>query len=223
MQFTYHEDASKDIIKINGILHRHIFKARRHDFKKHLFFRNMIDENIYEYEIIDLNKKDAILKLLESINKPIKPKKELHIGWCVIDLKNIEKILSSLNEIGVTKITFIRCQYSQNNIKINYKKLDTILINSSEQCGRSNKIVFDEIDSLQLFRNNNPDCFMFNFSNNNIKDNIDDLRTIVVGPEGGFSKDEIGLFDLSKLIGIKSDLILRSETAALTVASQIIL
>jgi len=223
MQFTYHIKAGEETLKIDGDLHKYLFKVRRHNLDKNLLFRNMIDDKLYEYEVITINRRDTIVKLIQSIYKPIKPKKELHIGWCIIDIKNIEKMLPSLNEIGVTKITFIRCQYSQNNIKINYDKLDKILINSSGQCGRSDKIILSEVKSLNIFIQDNPDCYMFNFSKNNINNINNDISTIVVGCEGGFSQDEISMFDSLKVVGIDSHLILRSETAIVTIASKIIL
>jgi len=222
MQFTFHIQAGVETLKIDGDLHKYLFKVRRHNKENNLFFRNMIDDKLYEYEVVHINRRDTVVKLVNVINKPIKPKKELHIGWCLIDIKNIEKMLPSLNELGVTKITFIRCQYSQNNIKINYDKLDKILINSSGQCGRSDKIIFDEIKDLKSFKDKYPDCFVFNFTKNSIN-SINTIKTIVVGCEGGFSQDEISMFNSSKVVGIDSDLILRSETAIVTIASKIIL
>ena len=45
-------------------------------------------------------------------------KNKLHIGWCVIDPKTVEKYIASLNEIGVDKITFIYADYSQKISKL---------------------------------------------------------------------------------------------------------
>ncbi len=223
MQFTYHQNSGEDALKIDGNLHKHLFKVRRHNKSKNLFFRNMIDNVLYEYEIVDINKRYATLKLINKTNMPIKPQKYLHIGWCMIDAKNIEKMLPTLNEMGVSKITFIRCKYSQNNIKINYAKLENILINSSMQCGRSDKMVLDEVGSLREFLNNNPESYMFNFSANNIANKADDVKTIIVGCEGGFSDDEVAMMRDAKIVGVSSNLILRSESAVVVVVSKIIL
>ncbi|MCK5293293.1 MAG: 16S rRNA (uracil(1498)-N(3))-methyltransferase [Arcobacteraceae bacterium] len=223
MQFTFHKDVGDDTLKIDGDLHKYLFKVRRHNSNKNLFFRNMEDDILYEYQIISVNRRDTNFQLVNQVFKPIKPKKELHIGWCKIDIKNIEKMLPSLNEIGVTKITFINCDYSQNNIKINYEKLDKLLINSSSQSGRSDKIVFDVVGSLNEFKKLYSDCYMFNFSQNSIQENIDDIKTIVLGCEGGFSSTEIEIFNTNKIVGVNSDLILRSETAIIAIASKIIL
>ena len=155
MQFTYHINSGEQNLKIDGDLHKYLFKVRRHDKNKNLFFRNLNDDKLYEYKVITASRRDTILQLVSSKIKTIVPLKDLHIAWCIIDSKNIEKMLPSLNEIGVSKITFIRCDYSQNNIKINYDKLNKLLINSSSQCGRSNIVILDECDSLDEFISKN--------------------------------------------------------------------
>jgi 16S rRNA (uracil1498-N3)-methyltransferase len=222
MQFTFHENAKEASLKIDGDLHKYLFKVRRHDASKNIYFRNLTDNFIYEYKIVSTSRRDTILELISKEEKIIKPKKYLHIGWCIIDFKNIEKVLASLNEIGVSKITFITCEYSQRNTKINYAKLNKILVNSSSQSGRSNTIEFDEINSLEEFIKLYPDTYMFNFSSNNIQESKNDIKTIVLGCEGGFSKGEIEMLDSNKIVGVKSCMIMRSETAIISIASKVL-
>ena len=51
----------------------------------------------------------------------------------------------------------------------------------------------------------------------------DEIKTIVIGCEGGFSNNERENFDKDFIVGFDSNLILRSETAVLAVCSKIIL
>lgn len=222
MQFTYHKDASLDKIEIESELHKYLFKIRRHDIEKVLYFRNLIDKNLYAYKVEHINRRSTILSLQNFEEKIIEPQKELHIGWCKIDSKSIEKVIASLNELGVTKITFINCEFSQKKYNINYEKLEKLLINSSQQSGRSNIIKLAESESLDHFLNDYPESYMFNFSNNLINDKANDIKTIILGCEGGFSKNEISKIQSDKIVGINSNLILRSETAIVTIASKII-
>ncbi len=222
MQFIYHKDSSEEFLKIDGELHNYIFKVRRQDKEKHIFFRNLIDDFIYEYEVEYLDKKIATLHLVSQEKKIVKSKKKLHIGWCKIDFKNIEKVIASLNEIGVDKITFIDCEYSQRNISINFDKLERLLQNSSSQSGRSDIIKLDYVKNLDEFLKQYPNSYMFNFSDKNIKDYKDSIETIVLGCEGGFSKNEVAKFNSEKIVGIDSDIILRSETAIMNIASNIL-
>jgi 16S rRNA (uracil1498-N3)-methyltransferase len=222
MQFTYHKESGCPIIKVEAELHRYLFKIRRHTMQDELYFRNLLDNNIYRYQVENIGKNKTTLSLLTYEEKVIEPKKELHIGWCKIDPKSVEKVIASLNELGVSKITFINCEYSQGKYSINYEKLEKLLINSSQQSGRSNIIKLQECDSLKTFLDQNPDTYVFNFSRHLIDENKKDINTIIIGCEGGFSKEELNTFDLNKIVGINSNLILKSETGVITIASKII-
>ncbi len=219
MQFTYSEEASQPTITIEAELHKYLFKVRRHNIEDDLYFRNLKDKNLYRYKVETIDRRKTTLKLIDYEEKIIEPTKELHIGWCVIDPKSVEKYIASLNELGVTKITFIMCQYSQKQYKENFDKLEKLLINSSSQCGRSSIIELDSCKNLDTFLEKYPNSYMFNFSQNNIVEYKNNIDTIVLGCEGGFSKNEIERLQEDKIVGIDSNLILRSETAALTLAS----
>ncbi|XPV83978.1 MAG: RsmE family RNA methyltransferase [Halarcobacter sp.] len=94
--------------------------------------------------------------------KIVENAKKLHLAWCVVDPKTVEKNIASLNEFGLDKITFISCEYSQKNFKINLEKLEKILLNSSSQCGRSSIIKLENRESLDKFLSvNNPNSFTF--------------------------------------------------------------
>ena len=203
-------------------MHKYLFKVRRHSIDENISFRNLEDNNIYEYKVQNIDRRKTILELVSSKELIIKPSIDLHIGWCIIDFKSIEKVIASLNELGCTKVTFITCEYSQKQYKINFEKLEKLLINSSQQSGRSNTIELDSCDSLDEFITQNPDTYMFNFSDNNIESHKDDIKTIVLGCEGGFSIKEVDKFNQDKIVGINSNLILRSETAILAVSSKIL-
>ena len=222
MQFLFHEEAGTNNLLVDGELHKYLFKVRRFDTSKNLFFRNLEDNNIYEYKILSSDRRKTYLELVSTEEKAVLPQKELHLGWCIVDPKTVEKSIASLNELGVTKITFIYCEYSQKQFKSNIEKLQKMLINSSQQSGRSSIISLETCDSLENFLEQYPDSYMFNFSQNNIEDKKNDIKTIIIGCEGGFSDSEIESFDKEKVVGINSNLILRSETAVITVSSKIL-
>jgi 16S rRNA (uracil1498-N3)-methyltransferase len=223
MQFIYHPNAGEQNLTIDGELHKYIFKVRRYDSSSSIYFRNLNDNNIYEYSVQNIDRRKANLEFVKSEEKIVLPQKTLHIGWCVIDPKSVEKQIASLNEIGVSKITFIYCEYSQKQYKLNFEKLEKLLINSSQQSGRSNIIQLGSMNSLDEFIQKYPDTYMFNFSSNHIQDKKNDINTIVLGCEGGFSMDEVNKFDDSKIVGVDSSIIQRSETAIGSLSSLILL
>ncbi len=181
MQFSFHESCGANNLVINDDVYKYLIKARRHKVDDEIYFRNLKDDYIYLYKVDSISRKDAFLSLISKEEKIIKNKSNLHIGWCLVDPKTVEKYIASLNELGVDKITFIFCEYSQKNFKINIEKLNRILINSSSQCGRSNIIKLETSNSLEDFVNENENVYFLDFSNTNIENKKDDIKTLVLG------------------------------------------
>jgi len=223
MQYLYHTKAKDAILEIDGDDYRHLFRVRRTKLGAILELRNLDDNKIYSYKVINIGKKSATLELIYSEVKDVLPTKELTLGWCIIDPKNIEKTLPILNEIGVSKIVFIKCAYSQSSYKIKKEKLEKILIQSSQQCGRSSLMKIDFANSIFDFLAVYKDSYLLNFSSNLIDNKKDDIKSIVIGCEGGLSEDEISLFNKDKIVGFNSSLILQSQSAAIAASSKIIL
>lgn len=223
MQFVYDKSSKNEILELVDENYNYIIKARRHKIDDEIYFRNLEDDFIYLYKIVEINKKSATLTLVNSEKKVIENSRKLHLVWCVVDPKIVEKSISSLNEIGVDKITFVYSDFSQKNFKINIEKLNKILINSSSQCGRSSIIKLEISKTLDSFLTQNPKSYILDFSNNFIDDKKDNIDTLVIGCEGGFSKREKGNFNKDFVVGFNSNLILRSETAIVSATSKILL
>ncbi len=223
MQFTYNENCGNSTLIVKDEIYRYLIKARRHKIGDEIYFRNLKDSILYLYKLVSISKKEANFELISSEEKEVLSLKKLHLAWCVIDPKTVEKSIASLNELGVDKITFIYCDYSQKNFKINFEKLEKILINSSSQCGRSNIIKLELCKSLDEFLSSNPETYILDFSTNNIENKKENIQTLLIGCEGGFSQNERQKFDAEKIVGFNSNLILRSETAIISVSSKILI
>lgn len=222
MLYLYHKEAGEPQLTLVGDEHRYIFKVRRHQVGETLYLRNLEDGVLYRYLINFIDKRSVILELQESQTVEVKAKKPLHIGWCVIEPKNIEKVLPSLNEMGVEKITFIYCKRSQKSFKVDFKRLEKILLNSSQQSGRSEMMQLEIADDLETFLKNYPQSKMLNFSEKKI-DVQEDIETIVIGCEGGFHEDEMTLFTSEDIVGLDTPLILKSESAVCAAAAKLLL
>ena len=223
MQFSFHANASSEVLEIENDLYKYLIKARRHNVDDEIAFRNLSDNLVYIYKITSIDRRKAYCQLISSEIKIVENSKKLHIGWCLVDPKTVEKYIASLNELGVDKITFIYCEYSQKNFKLNFEKLDKILINSSSQCGRSSIIKLETCNTLDKFLEENPDSHILDFSKTSIDDKKDEISTFILGCEGGFSLEEREKFDNKKIVGFDSNLILRSETAVISAASKILI
>ncbi|SFV59825.1 Ribosomal RNA small subunit methyltransferase E [hydrothermal vent metagenome] len=222
MQYLQHDEAGVSSLVLTGDKHRYIFKVRRHKESETIALRNLQDENIYFYNIDYLDKKQAHLQLKQSEYLIIEAKKRLHIAWCVIEPKSIEKVLPTLNEMGVDKITFIYCKRSQKSFKLDFKRLEKILLNSSQQCGRSSLLKLETSKSLETFLEENPQTVMLNFSEY-ILDSSLEQDTFLIGCEGGFTKEEVELFDSKNIMGLDTALILKSESAVCAVGAKLLL
>lgn len=222
MQYLYHKEAGGSTLLLKGDEHRYIFKVRRHREGEVIALRNLADETIYHYFISSLDKKEAHLQLQHSEILSVKAKRPLHIGWCVIDPKSVEKVLPTLNEMGVEQITFIYCERSQKSFKPDFTRLEKILLNSSQQSGRSVMMKLSMGSSLETFLSEYPEAVMLNFSEQKLDDSSD-VSTVVIGCEGGFTSDEVALFKPENIMGLDTPLILKSESAVCAVASKVLL
>lgn len=223
MQFIYDKNAKNELLKIEDENYNYIVKARRHKLDDILDFRNLEDDFLYSYKISQIDKKSLFLNLLKKEEKIIENSKKIHLAWCVVDPKTIYENISSLNELGVDKITFVYSDFSQKNFKINFEKLEKILINSSSQCGRSSIIKLDICKNIDTFIKDNPDTYFLDFSQTSIDSKVLDIKTLMIGTEGGFSKRERELFNKNFIVGFSSNLILKSQTAIISATSKIIL
>jgi 16S rRNA (uracil1498-N3)-methyltransferase len=222
VQYLFLEQAGEQNLNLEGDEHRYIFKVRRHREGEVISLRNLRDEKVYFYKIVSLSKKEAQLDLESSKTLSVEAQKKLHIAWCVIDPKSVEKVLPTLNEMGVEAITFIYCKRSQKSFKPDFKRLEKILLNSSQQCGRSSFMKLSLVDNLEDFLEANKDAVMLNFSEQTLNENSN-VGTFVVGCEGGFTADEVTLFKSENIIGLDTPLILKSESAVCAVSSKLLL
>ncbi|UYF43557.1 16S rRNA (uracil(1498)-N(3))-methyltransferase [Aliarcobacter cryaerophilus] len=223
MQFIYDKNAKNELLKIEDENYNYIVKVRRHKLYDILDFRNLEDDFLYSYKISQIDKKSLFLNLLKKEEKIIENSKKIHLAWCVVDPKTIYENIASLNELGVDKITFVYSDFSQKNFKINFEKLEKILINSSSQCGRSSIIKLDIYKNIDTFIKDNPDTYFLDFSKTSIDSKVLDIKTLMIGTEGGFSKRERELFNKNFVVGFSSNLILKSQTAIISATSKIIL
>jgi len=221
--YVLDENAGKTILKIKGELHKYLVKARRHTLNDELYFRNREDiKTLHKYKIINLDARSLEMELISSETNEVKSDKNLHIAWCIVDVKSIEKVLPSLCEMGVNKISFIYCERSQKNFKLDFKRFDRIVEASMQQSGRTTFMNFDIYKNISAFIKEFPDTKVFDFSDNILKGDSN-FKRVLIGCEGGFSKIEKEFLQKQEVFRLDTPMILRSESAVVAVASKILL
>lgn len=223
VQFLFNEAAGEESLKLRGEEYKYLFKVRRHNIDDVLYFRTRDQsENLHGYKVISLDGRSALLEHISSEVREVKSEKDLHIAWCVIDPKSVEKVLPSLNEMGVAKISFIYCARSQKNFKIDFARYERILETSSQQCGRSKQIELSSFKTLDSFLDENPETVVLDFCDE-VLHCENRVSTVLIGCEGGFSDEERAKIEGLKRFRLDTPMILRSESAAMAIASKVLI
>ncbi|NPA04205.1 MAG: 16S rRNA (uracil(1498)-N(3))-methyltransferase [Epsilonproteobacteria bacterium] len=220
MQFIYHPEAGEANLIVEGESFLHLFKSRRHKEGEKLLFRNLKDCYLFTYLVERVEKRKAFLKLVFLECKEVLPKREVTLIWCVVDPKVVEKTLPSLNEIGIWRVVFVYCERSQRNFKLKLDRLKKILINSSQQCGRSKLMEIEIETSLKKVLKRFPNTVLIDFCDTPLNSD-GKLTSFCIGAEGGLVESERGLF--KEIKGLDTPLVLKSETAAVAVSAKILL
>lgn len=219
MQFTYHKYAGDFTITIDGDTYNHLFRSRRTCKLDSLTLCNLRDANVYIYAIIKLDKKSATLQLKQTQDIESKTPKG-HLIWAMIEPKNIEKALPFLNELNLACITFFYADFSQKHFKLDNSRIDRILENSCEQCGRTTRLKIESLNNLEEVLQKYPKIAVMDFGKSPLKSLLE--IPFLIGTEGGFSENERNLLSTQITFGAPNCNILRSETAAIYAASKIL-
>ncbi len=218
MQFIYLDRGGEESLQIDGDEYNYLFKVRRHKKDRPLFIRDRNKpEMLYQYSIENIDRRRASLKLISATKSCERPKKNLTVGWCVVDSKTIEKTLPMINELGVTEVVFIYCQYSQKDIEIDFERFSRVLESSSMQSGRFDTPKLRVLNSVAQFLLEFPNSIAIDFSEEKLKSCQKDSISLLVGAEGGFSEKERESFQ--RVAGLTSPYILRSQTALISAIS----
>ncbi|WP_027327804.1 16S rRNA (uracil(1498)-N(3))-methyltransferase [Helicobacter pametensis] len=217
MQFLYHPNAGDQTILIQGEQFIHLYKSRRTKHTQVLYLRNLCDDQLYQYKQTQIDKKSATLTLHTQIHSPNTPTHHSHIILARIDSKSLQKALPFLNELGLSKLTLFFADYSQRNEKLELDKIEKILINSSQQCGRSDKVQLEILENLDSVLMLYPQIALFDFGGRKLTSHP--KLPILIGPEGGFSPKEKERLRHLPTYSTQESMILRSESACIYVAS----
>lgn len=218
MKFLLHPDAGADALQISGDDYKYIIKVRRHKSGDLIGIRSKtrLSEE-YRYRLERTDGKNAYFTLESHRNAPCESLHKLHIGWCLVDPKTIEKTLPMLCELGVYKITFIRCRRSQSNFRLDFERFERIMESSMMQSGRTSVILLEESPSLNTFLKLHPQAAILDFGGD-VLNPLEPIETVVIGCEGGFDEGERKLFKDHPVRSFSSPMVLRSETAAIAIA-----
>lgn len=223
MKFLWHEAAGETRITLKDEPFKYLVKVRRHQTGDRIDLRRREEGGrLFTYVLASIEGRRAELELANAEMVEIAASRKLHIAWCMIDPKSVEKVLPQLNEIGVERITFVRCDRSQKQHVPDMARLERILENSMQQCGRSREMQLETADSLEAFLRGHPETVVLDFCEALLGD-TSGIDTVLIGCEGGFSSNEKELMAACRTVRFDTPMILRSETAAVAIAAKILM
>jgi 16S rRNA (uracil1498-N3)-methyltransferase len=91
-----------------------------------------------------------------------------------------------------------------------------------QQSGRSDFMEFDTFKNIQDFMKKYPHTKVFDFCEKTLSD-YDDVDTVLVGCEGGFSDSEREFLKGYDVFALATPMVLRSQSAVVAVASKVLL
>ncbi len=199
---------------------------------KHMKVARVLNEKficIYEnkFYICEMDGQQA--KILELLDEDHEHGGEIIIAAALINIKRFEWMIQKAAELGATKI--IPLITKRIEIKINdkfYKKIERwnqISHNACEQSFRNKKMIATEPmefeDALKLKISNK--FIAHEKTKSSVSNNFPIDSMFFVGPEGGFSEEEVKLAENNECINISlGKRILRAETASIFILSRII-
>lgn len=221
MQFLYHQDAGKSALELKNEAFKHL-KARRIKPLDELVLRNLNDEIAYIYEVKELFKNSCSLAL-KSTQKSAQSLTKTRLALAIIEPKMIEKMLPFLNELGLFGLVLVYTEFSQRHFNPDLERLKRILIESCQQCGRTNLMQIEIYKDTKSFLKDFKSVILLDFEGEDLNESAlkDEANIFFVGPEGGFSVKERALFE--RKMKFQSPFILRSQSAAMALAAKILL
>ena len=185
-------------------------------------------EGEWASEVVFLEKDRVEVKFLNKIKEPLKSL-SIELAICMVKKNPMDIILQKATELGVSKITPIISERTEIK-ELNHDRAKKIVIEATEQ---SNQFIPPEISKtirLKDFLNQLNSFNKLFFADINNKDRLkkedikdDNLKTLLVGPEGDFTPNERKMILQNKntISFSLSNNILRTETATISALSLI--
>lgn len=218
-------------------IHRFITKYKKEGNSIHVSDQNLIHQwkNVLKFKqgekiilswenidtLVEINKisnTDSTLKILGESKNTKEPNRKVNLFLAILKKENFELAVQKATELGIYSITPL---ITDRTIKtgLNIERLNKISKEASELSGRSSiPLINKTIRFNQIFNTTKDNIILFDISGEKFH-KLEPEGTsisIIIGPEGGFTEEEIKLAkDSSSKIASISPLTLRGETATI--------
>lgn len=187
----------------------------------------VFDNSGYDFlfQIDECEKENVSLILISKKENNVLPKREIYLFASLVKKDNFEWISQKATELGVSHIIPIFSERSEKK-NLNTERIKKIIIEASEQSGRGTLPILHHIIELKSALNDYAQIKSISWdpsAEKFVSQDIIDCIGIYIGPEGGWSPQELELFNEHN-INVRSlgPQVLRSETAVVAIISQLV-
>ncbi len=181
----------------------------------------------YEATILQLTKKMAELSITACMEKNVESALQIHLALGLARGGHMDLAIQKAVELGVHRIIPVITEFSSVRIKADrlqnkMSHWSNIIISATEQCGRTRLAILEQPVKLDAFLASEPvgQRLLFHPEAETTFAELDgkpDNVTLLTGPEGGFSTEEIALACQSGFLVLGlGPRILRAETAVIS-------
>lgn len=221
---------TSNTVVIDNEEYNHIVKVLRYKVGYKLIVSSG-DNYDYHCIIDNIDKEKVVCTIYNKYVNDTRALVEMHLFAAHIKEENYKIVVQKAVELGVSQITPIITQYV-NEKKLNIDKLNKVAREASKQSGRSDLVrVNESVDlntALKLAKNYDLPIMAYEKEKNNkLKDILSQNKAksiaVIIGPEGGFSKEEKTLIESYDIISFTlGRRILKAETASIVTLGIII-
>ena len=195
----------------------HCFKVLRKKIGDHIYLIDGVG-GFYEAKITFASRKKVVFNIIKKWNQPQSPY-SLHIA--IAPTKNndrFEWFLEKATEIGIDEVTPIICEHSERKM-IKNERMKKIIVSAAKQSLKSKLPKINKVTSFNdfIFKKHSSQCFIAHClpsQKRKLKNEVVSESTILIGPEGDFSKLEVEVALKNNFIPISLGSVrLRTETA----------
>lgn len=215
---------------IEGDEYNHIVNVLRMNKGDIFVAFNGLDDD-YTCEIDEIKKHQLFFHIINKTTNEKNPTKNITLFQALAKGEKMELVAQKATEIGVSYITpiySVNCDVKPNSTKP--ARLEKILVGACKQCGRSRlpivnpichlKDIISDLDKLDLVLFAN----VVEGENSRVIDVLAKHKDannigVIIGPEGGFSPEEVALLKEHSVSVSLGSRVLRTETAGLYLLS----
>ncbi|RPH33713.1 MAG: 16S rRNA (uracil(1498)-N(3))-methyltransferase [Bacteroidales bacterium] len=199
MQIFYAPDITGNLYTLSEEESKHCIRVLRLDVGNEI---TIVDGKggLFKTRIVKPEPKRCMVEVYEAVYEFEKRNHYLHIA--IAPTKNIERFewfLEKATEIGIDEITPLLCEHSERKT-VNNERLEKIIVSAMKQSIKAYLPKLNQMVSFKQFieAKNDGELFIAHCYKKDLSHLKDEIKsnqksTILIGPEGDFSPDEVSI------------------------------